>query len=225
MTQIWILLNFIIIFSTRELSSCKNGEVLNCDCDSDKFKIFSQFSQKNHYLWNWEIRLRRCWWRMLETNCIGDNFEMLVTVLTVLVTNILNRLKLASGTIIQKMSPISKFCRQHWKIVTNIYIVCIREIYNFNNELNLLFQSILQVCFIILALSISNYQKNDRSFDEKSSSWKDLEIKSRKILDTWSQKVVLTCWIDHFRTMINSNLIKMIIKKLIDYVLFSSDIN
>ena len=35
---------------------------------------------------------------MLETKCVGDNFEMLVTVLTVFVTNILYFLTLASGT-------------------------------------------------------------------------------------------------------------------------------
>ena len=28
------------------------------------------------------IRLHRCWWRMLETKCISDNFEMLVTELS-----------------------------------------------------------------------------------------------------------------------------------------------
>ena len=31
----------------------------------------------------------RCWWRMLETKCVGDNFEMLVMVSDVFVTNIL----------------------------------------------------------------------------------------------------------------------------------------
>ena len=41
---------------------------------------------------------------------VGDNFEMLVTVLTVFVTNILYLLTLASGNNIQKFSPISKFC-------------------------------------------------------------------------------------------------------------------
>ena len=25
------------------------------------------------------VRLHRCWWRMLETKCVGDKFEMLVT--------------------------------------------------------------------------------------------------------------------------------------------------
>ena len=39
--------------------------------------------------------LHRCWWRMLKTKCVGDNFVMLVTVLAILVTNI------------QKMSPRS----------------------------------------------------------------------------------------------------------------------
>ena len=35
---------------------------------------------------NW---LHRCWWRMLETKCVGENFKMLVTILAILVTKIL----------------------------------------------------------------------------------------------------------------------------------------
>jgi len=27
-----------------------------------------------------KIRLHRCWWRMLETKCVGDNFEMLFNI-------------------------------------------------------------------------------------------------------------------------------------------------
>ena len=53
---------------------------------------------------------------------VGDNFEMLVTVLADFVTNILYLLALASGTNIQKMSPISKFYREHLKNVTNIHL-------------------------------------------------------------------------------------------------------
>ena len=58
---------------------------------------------------------------MLEIKSVGGNFEKLVTVLAVFVTNILYLLTLASGTNIQKMSPISKFC--HQDKVTNIYVV------------------------------------------------------------------------------------------------------
>ena len=32
--------------------------------------------------------LHRCWWRMLETKCVSDNYKMLVTVMAILVTNI-----------------------------------------------------------------------------------------------------------------------------------------
>ena len=46
---------------------------------------------------------------MLVTKCVGDNFEMLVTVLIVFVANILYLSTLSWGTKIQKMSPISKF--------------------------------------------------------------------------------------------------------------------
>ena len=51
--------------------------------------------------------VHRCWWRMLEAKCVGDNFKMLVTVLAISVTNILYLLTLAFGTNIQKMSPRS----------------------------------------------------------------------------------------------------------------------
>ena len=57
---------------------------------------------------------------MSETKFVADNFVMLVTVLAVFVTNILYHSTLASGTNVQKMSPISKFCHQHTNIVTNI---------------------------------------------------------------------------------------------------------
>ena len=57
---------------------------------------------------------------MLETKCVRDNFEMLVTVFAIFVTNILYLSTLSSGTNIQKMSPISKFYHQHPKIITNI---------------------------------------------------------------------------------------------------------
>ena len=69
--------------------------------------------------------LHRFGWRMLESKCVGDNFDMLVTVLAVFVTNIAYLSQLPSGTNIQKMSPISKFRYQHQKIVTNIYVATI----------------------------------------------------------------------------------------------------
>ena len=56
----------------------------------------------------WSIGLNRCWWRMLETKCVGDTFEMLAAVLAVFVTNILYHLTWASGINNQKISPVSK---------------------------------------------------------------------------------------------------------------------
>ena len=51
--------------------------------------------------WNYsQIRLHRCWWRLLETKCLVDNFKMLVTFLTISVTNT------------QKMSPTLLNCHQ-----------------------------------------------------------------------------------------------------------------
>ena len=92
--------------------------------DLDQYTLPSMFhilTMLNNY-----FRLHRCWWRMLETKYVSDNFEMLVTVLPkpfwpVFVTNILYLLTLVSGTNNQKMSPISRFCHWHPKIVTNIY--------------------------------------------------------------------------------------------------------
>jgi len=57
---------------------------------------------------------------MLDAKCVGDNFEMLVTNLTVFVTNSLYLFTLALGTNIQKTSPISQFCQQHLKHVINM---------------------------------------------------------------------------------------------------------
>ena len=53
------------------------------------------------------------------TKCAGGNFEMLVTVLAFLVTNIHYLFTLTSGTNIQKMSPTSKFNHKYQQIVTN----------------------------------------------------------------------------------------------------------
>ena len=62
--------------------------------------------------------LHRCWWRMLETKCVGDNLEMLVTVSGAFVTNILYLLAYASGTNIEVLSLTSKNCHQD-KVTNN----------------------------------------------------------------------------------------------------------
>ena len=50
---------------------------------------------------------------ILETKCDGDNFEMLVTILAVFVTNVLDFLTQTSGTNIQKdVTNIEKY-HQH----------------------------------------------------------------------------------------------------------------
>ena len=52
--------------------------------------------------------LRRYWWRMLERQCVGDKYKLLVTVLAILVTNISYLFTLAhSVTKISKSSPTS----------------------------------------------------------------------------------------------------------------------
>ena len=87
---------------------------LMSDSQRKKLNIFVIFE-----IWD---GLHRFWWRMLETKYVGDNFEMLVTVLADFDTNIFYILPVASGINIQKKSPISKFCHKHPKIVTNIHL-------------------------------------------------------------------------------------------------------
>ena len=63
---------------------------------------------------------QRCWWRnMLQNICVGDNFKMLVTVLTISVTIIYYLFTFESGANIQKMSPASKFSHPHRQMGTN----------------------------------------------------------------------------------------------------------
>ena len=63
---------------------------------------------------NW---LHRCWWRMLETKCVDDNYKILVTVLALwsklLIANIHFLFTLASGANIWKSLPTSKLCHQN----------------------------------------------------------------------------------------------------------------
>ena len=58
----------------------------------------------------WSKELHRCWWRMLETKCVGDNYNMLVTILAILITDIHYLFTLAVGN-------------QHRTSVTNIQTV------------------------------------------------------------------------------------------------------
>ena len=61
---------------------------------------------------------------MLKTKYVGNNFEMLVTILVVFVTNNLSldisSANLAQGTI--GTVPTSKRCLQYLNYVTNIYV-------------------------------------------------------------------------------------------------------
>ena len=61
------------------------------------------------------VDLRQCWWRMLKTKCVGDKFEILMTVSSVFVINILYLLTLASDTNIQR-------CHQYRNSVINIEV-------------------------------------------------------------------------------------------------------
>ena len=52
-------------------------------------------------------RQKRCWWRMLAMQCVGNNFEMMMTDLM--------HLKITNA---MKKSPREGFCHQHLKCVT-----------------------------------------------------------------------------------------------------------
>ena len=87
--------------------------------DQGMFQLHWQLVQSS-------IWLHRCWWRMLETKNVVDNFEMLVTVLTVFVIHICYILTSAFGNNIvlvqqpksnviniETSSPSLEHCHQH----------------------------------------------------------------------------------------------------------------
>ena len=55
------------LYECKDIKTCHNT-----DGNSQKCFIVRPF-EKN-------VRLHRCRWRMLETKCVGDNFQMLVTI-------------------------------------------------------------------------------------------------------------------------------------------------
>ena len=68
-----------------------------------------------------EIRSPSFWFVSIsETKCVGDNLEMLLTILTVIVTNILYLSIFASDTDIQKMSSAFT-CHQHLCSFKNVF--------------------------------------------------------------------------------------------------------
>ena len=81
-----------------EISYCKSGIMRRKFAgkfSEDTITSLIEFDNVLGMDYRW---LHRCRWRMLETKCVGDNYKMLVTVLTTLVTNIHYLLTLASGT-------------------------------------------------------------------------------------------------------------------------------
>ena len=93
----------------------------------------------------------RFWRRMLETKCVGgDNFEMLVTVSTGFVTNILYFLTWVSGT------PASKIWHQYRNSVTNIKNMT--PISKFRHQ-HLCSRIIRLIILILLKLKFRNFSK------------------------------------------------------------------
>ena len=65
--------------------------------------FLSQGLAKNIIVSNW---LHRCWWRMLETECVGDNYKMSVLNLTIFLYS--------------RRVPTFKKCHRDLVLVTNI---------------------------------------------------------------------------------------------------------
>ena len=91
--RVWYFINNvlfnskIVIFNQRTNRNEQNGTVHNStSLIEHRYRIILL----EHILIsvNWKI-LHPCWWRMLETKCVGDNFKMLATVLTISFTKIL----------------------------------------------------------------------------------------------------------------------------------------
>ena len=72
---------------------------------------------------------------MLATKSVGDNYEMWVTALAILVTNVNYLFTLASGTDIQKTS-LSKFSLQNPQIVTNFKFSIYHDVTNLPRRSN-----------------------------------------------------------------------------------------
>ena len=85
---------------------------------SQNHKFIVALRAKNFPNFQKFLILHRCWWRILESKCFGDNFKIFRTVLVILVTNIHHLFTFTSGTNIQKISPTPKFGHQHPQFVT-----------------------------------------------------------------------------------------------------------
>ena len=58
--------------------------------------------------------LYRCWWRMLESKCVGDNYKILVTVFVILGSNI-------HYFLLWRRPPTFERCHQYRISVSNIH--------------------------------------------------------------------------------------------------------
>ena len=133
MSNMWV--NIWEIKVTHKLWVMKNGQIVSCSCKSGIRKSLGWSSAetsitsdsfpkvgKSKLNSEWKLirnRLHRCGWRMLATKSVGDNHKMLLTVLTILITNIHYLFTMASRPTIQKILLTLKFSHQHPQIVTN----------------------------------------------------------------------------------------------------------
>ena len=85
---------------------------------------WNEYPSKNTEIFcEFKVRLHRCWWRMLEMKCVGDNFEILVTDLRCywqFYWEYHQNYEKNSVTNIMVLSSISKNCHHHK--ITNIIL-------------------------------------------------------------------------------------------------------
>ena len=71
----------------------------------------------------WEVLctlgLHRCWWRIMETKWVDDNLKIMLTALSIMVTNIHYSLKLPLGT--NNVGSTFKRCHQHQNSMPRIH--------------------------------------------------------------------------------------------------------
>ena len=73
-----------IIQNSKQTSNIKNGRLISSVPVSVTFYFYVNWGKNTEFTrvgrTNVSNGLCRCWWRILETKCVGDNYNMLVTV-------------------------------------------------------------------------------------------------------------------------------------------------
>ena len=119
-TMIWFKFSFSKLVWPLTVFCMSENQIRSLPCSLfTEFEIFLRFFDViferfwMFEIWNYlQNRQHRCWWRKVETKCVGDNFDV------VFVTKILYLLTLASGT--HNGDPTFKRYNRFQSSVTNI---------------------------------------------------------------------------------------------------------